>query len=132
MLGGALGYLLGRRLLRLARLRDRRSSRSSSGSSSARSSRSATFLLGVPALLVIVFSAFSGAAAAVNGVLILFGRIKVEDLGSGHLRLAPAQRPIGVIAMVVVLVAAAAICYQIRDVGTTVTADRPERVPLLA
>ena len=32
-----------------------------------------TFVLGVPVLLVMVFSAFSGAAAVVNGVLILLG-----------------------------------------------------------
>ena len=67
---------------------DRRSSASSSASSSARSSRSATFLLGVPVLLVIVFSAFSGAAAVVNGVLILLGRIKLEDAQQRHLRTA--------------------------------------------
>ena len=42
-----------------------------------------TFLLGVPVLLVMVFSAFSGAAAVVNGVLILFGQIKLESIDSG-------------------------------------------------
>ena len=43
----------------------------------------ATFVLGVPVLLVIVFSAFSGAAAVVNGVLIFLGQIKLEDLDTG-------------------------------------------------
>ena len=42
-----------------------------------------TFMLGVPILLVMVFSAFSGAAAVVNGVLILFGTIKLETLNEG-------------------------------------------------
>ena len=43
-----------------------------------------TFVLGVPVLLVMVFSAFSGAAAVVNGVLILFlGQIKLEGLNEG-------------------------------------------------
>ena len=42
-----------------------------------------TFLLGVPVLLVMIFSAFSGAAAVVNGVLILFGQIKLESIDVG-------------------------------------------------
>ena len=46
-----------------------------------------TFMLGVPILLVMVFSAFSGAAAVVNGVLIVFGTIKLDDAQPGHLRL---------------------------------------------
>ena len=79
-----------------------------------------TFLLGVPVLLVMVFSAFSGAAAVVNGVLILFGTIKLEALNAGHLRLALftrassarsssscSERPRSV--------------YQMRDVGQTIT-----------
>src|SRR6478609_1965235 len=37
-----------------------------------------TFVLGVPVLLVMVFSAFSGAAAVVNGVLLFLGQIKLE------------------------------------------------------
>jgi chromate transporter len=40
-------------------------------------------MLGVPVLLVMVFSAFSGAAAVVNGILILFGTIKLETLNQG-------------------------------------------------
>ena len=47
-----------------------------------------TFMLGVPILLVMVFSAFSGAAAVVNGVLILFGTIKLATIDERHLRLA--------------------------------------------
>ena len=45
-----------------------------------------TFVLGVPVLLVMVFSAFSGAAAVVNGVLIFLGQIKLDGLQAGHLR----------------------------------------------
>ena len=42
-----------------------------------------TFLLGVPIVLVMVFSAFSGAAAVVNGVLILLGQIKLDTISDG-------------------------------------------------
>src|SRR6476620_9029170 len=40
-------------------------------------------VLGVPVLLVMVFSAFSGAAAVVNGVLLFLGQIKLEGLNQG-------------------------------------------------
>lgn len=78
----------------------------------------ATFLLGVPAWLIIIFSGISGAAAAVNGVLILFGRIKVEDVSSGIVNGLLTDTTIGVIAWVVL--AAVAIFWQTRDVGRTV------------
>ena len=48
------------------------------------------FVLAVPAVLVIVVSAVSGALAVVNGVLILFGQIKVDELERRRLR-RPAQ-----------------------------------------
>jgi hypothetical protein len=79
----------------------------------------ATFLLGVPAWLIIIFSGISGAAAAVNGVLIFLGRIKVEDLSSGIVNGLLTDTTIGVIAWVVL--AAVAIFWQTRDVGRTVT-----------
>ena len=79
----------------------------------------ATFLLGVPAWLIIIFSGISGAAAAVNGVLIFFGRIKVEDLSSGVVNGLLTDTTIGIIAWVVL--AAVAIFWQTRDVGRTVT-----------
>ena len=79
----------------------------------------ATFLLGVPAWLIIIFSGISGAAAAVNGVLILIGRIKVEDLSSGIVNGLLTDTTIGIIAWVVL--AAVAIFWQMRDVGRTVT-----------
>ena len=40
-------------------------------------------VLAVPIFLVIFLTAASGAAAVVNGVLILFGQIKVEDIDHG-------------------------------------------------
>jgi hypothetical protein len=79
----------------------------------------ATFLLGVPAWLIIIFSGISGAAAAVNGVLIFLGRIKVEDLSSGIVNGLLTDTTIGVIAWIVL--AAVAIFWQTRDVGRTVT-----------
>jgi hypothetical protein len=79
----------------------------------------ATFLLGVPAWLIIIFSGISGAAAAVNGVLILLGRIKVEDVSSGVVNGLLTDTTIGIIAWVVL--SAVAIFWQTRDVGRTVT-----------
>ena len=76
------------------------------------------FLLAVPALLVIVVSAITGAAAVVNGVLIFFGRIKVEDLNSGIVGGLLTDTAIGTILWVVIAVAA--ILYQFRLVGRTV------------
>jgi Domain of unknown function (DUF4203) len=82
----------------------------------------AAFLLGVPALLVVVVSAFSGAAAVVNGIGILVGRIKVEELSAGIFG-SLMHNADGVIAMVaMVLIAAAAIWYQLRGVEEMATA----------
>ena len=71
-----------------------------------------------------VFSAFSGAAAVVNGVLILLGQIKLDDARHGDLRLAAARN--GVVGIVAFLVlGAAALFYQIRDVaGSIQSIDR--------
>jgi len=79
-----------------------------------------TFLLGVPAVLIVLISAISGAAAMVNGVLIILGRIQVEDLDSGLLSGLMTDTTIGVIAWVAVAVVAA--LYQLRGVGEMVTA----------
>src|SRR6476660_7505406 len=79
----------------------------------------ATFALGVPILLVMVFSAFSGAAAVVNGVLIFLGQIKLDDLHQGIFGSLLSNGLIGVIAFVVL--GAAALFWQIRDVGTSIT-----------
>ncbi len=79
------------------------------------------FLTGVPALLVIVVSAFSGSIAAINGLFILLGRIKVEELGTGIFGslLGNADGLIAMIAMV--LLATAAIFYQLRGVEAMAT-----------
>lgn len=78
-----------------------------------------TFILGVPVLLVMVFSAFSGAAAVVNGALILTGQIKLETLHTGIFGSLLHQGLIGTIAFLVV--GAAALYWQIRDVGSSIT-----------
>jgi hypothetical protein len=79
----------------------------------------ATFLLGVPVILVMVFSAFSGAAAVVNGVLVLTGQIKLETLDGGLFGSLLHQGVVGTIAWIVVGVAA--LYYQMRDVGESIT-----------
>jgi hypothetical protein len=78
-----------------------------------------TFMLGVPVLLVMVFSAFSGAAAVVNGVLIVFGTIKLETLNQGIFGALFTQGILGTVAFLVL--GAAALFYQMRDVGQTIT-----------
>jgi hypothetical protein len=78
-----------------------------------------TFMLGVPILLVMVFSAFSGAAAVVNGVLILFGTIKLETLNEGIFGSLFTQGIVGTVVFLVL--GAAALFYQMRDVGESIT-----------
>src|SRR4051794_35278744 len=78
-----------------------------------------TFLLGVPVLLVMVLSAFSGAAAVVNGVLILFNQIPVGAVNVGIFGSLFHQGIIGTVAFLVI--GAAAVLYQMRDVGQTIT-----------
>lgn len=78
-----------------------------------------TFLLGVPVLLVMILSAFSGAAAVVNGVLILVGQIKLETLDAGVFGSLLHNGMLGTIVWIVVGVAALA--YQMRDVGQSIT-----------
>jgi hypothetical protein len=77
-----------------------------------------TFLLGVPVLLVMILSAFSGAAAVVNGVLILLGQIKLETLDTGVFGSLLHQGLLGTIAWIVL--GAVALFYQIRDVGQSI------------
>ena len=78
-----------------------------------------TFLLGVPVLLVMIFSAFSGAAAIVNGVLILLGQIKLADVDVGIFGSLLVHGVVGTVAFI--LIGAAALIYQMRDVGQTIT-----------
>jgi hypothetical protein len=78
-----------------------------------------TFLLGVPVLLVMIFSAFSGAAAVVNGVLILFGQLPVGAVNVGIFGSLLHQGVVGTVAFI--LIGGAALIYQMRDVGQTIT-----------
>ena len=78
------------------------------------------FVLAFPVVLVIVVSAASGAAAIVNGALILLGSIKVEDLSDGVFGGLIKYGPIGLIAALVIAVAA--IMFQMRDVARTASA----------
>ena len=80
----------------------------------------ATFLLGVPIWLIIWFSAISGSAAAVNGVLIFLGRIKVDDLSSGVVNGLLTDSFIGVALWVVLAVVAG--LWQTRDIGRSIVA----------
>ncbi len=75
----------------------------------------AVLILAVPAVLVVVVSAFSGAAAVVNGALILLGQVKLDDVDAG---LMEGLLKYGVVAVVAWLVlAAAGIWYQWRDIA---------------
>lgn len=81
-----------------------------------------TIVLAVPAWLVVVLSAIGGAVAAINGVLILLGRIQLEDISSGlgeGLLKDPLIAVIGVI-----VIAAAGIWYQMRDLTDTAASIR--------
>lgn len=75
----------------------------------------AVIVLAVPAVLVVVVSAFSGAAAVVNGALILLGQVKLDDVDAG---LMEGLLKYGIVAVVAWLaIAAAGIWYQWRDIG---------------
>ena len=73
------------------------------------------FVLAVPAVLVIVVSAVSGALAVVNGVLILFGQIKVDELQDGVFGVLLNYGFVATIAAIVIAIAA--VFYQTRDVA---------------
>jgi Domain of unknown function (DUF4203) len=75
----------------------------------------AVLVLNVPALLVIVLSAFGGAAAVVNGFWILLGQIQLDAIDGG---LAEGLIKGGAITFVAwLLLAAFGIWYQMRDIG---------------
>jgi hypothetical protein len=78
-----------------------------------------TFMLGVPILLVMAFSAFSGAAAVVNGALIFLGQIKLETLNDGIFGSLLANGVVGIVSFIVL--GAAALYWQMRDVGQSIT-----------
>lgn len=75
----------------------------------------ATFAAGVPAFLIVIFSAISGSAAIVNGALILIGRIELADIQS---HIIGGLLTDGILAVIVwIAVSAVAIWYQLRKVG---------------
>jgi hypothetical protein len=78
-----------------------------------------TFVLGVPVLLVIGLSAFSGAAAAITGLLVITNQVKLETVDGGAIFTLFHHGVIGTLAWLILAVVA--ILYQIRDVGTTAT-----------
>jgi hypothetical protein len=72
-------------------------------------------VLAVPAFLVVFLSAIGGAAAVVNGVLILLGRVALEDVDFG---LTQGLYKEGVIAIVAwIVIAAVAMWWQLRDIA---------------
>ena len=75
----------------------------------------ATFAAGVPALLIVTFSAISGAAGVVNGALILLGRIELADVHSDIIGGLLSDGIIAVAAWIVL--SAVAIWYQLRKVS---------------
>ena len=77
-----------------------------------------TFVLGVPILLVMAFSAFSGAAAVVNGILIFLGQIKLDALNEGIFGSLLTNGIIGI--GLFLILGIAALFWQIRDVGTSI------------
>ena len=77
-----------------------------------------TFVLGVPVLLVMAFSAFSGAAAVVNGVMIFLGQIKLDDLSTGIFGSLFTNGVVGTVAWLVL--GAVALYWQFRDVGQSI------------
>jgi hypothetical protein len=78
----------------------------------------AVLVLAVPAILVVVISAFSGAAAVVNGALILLGQVKLDDVDAGLMEGLLKYGAVAVVAWLVI--AAAGIWYQWRDLARDV------------
>ena len=77
----------------------------------------AIVLLAVPVWLVVILTAASGAAAVVNGVLILFGFIQVDDIDTGLTEGLLSYGVIAIVAWIVLTVAGA--FYQMRDIART-------------
>lgn len=75
----------------------------------------AVIVLAVPIVLVVVLSAFGGAAAVVNGALILLGQIQLNDIDSGLMEGLMRYGAVSIVAWLVI--AAAGIWYQLRDIG---------------
>jgi len=85
----------------------------------------AAFVLAVPIWLIVIVSAFGGAAAVINGVLIIFGRITLADMASGLFGGLFTDTAIGIIAWIAL--GAVAFFYQTRDLGQTAVAVERSR-----
>ncbi len=84
----------------------------------------ATFVAGVPAFLIVIFSAISGSAGVVNGALIVLGRIKLEDV---HSHIIGGLLTDGILAVVAwIAISAIAIWYQLRKVTEATLSIRRE------
>ena len=73
------------------------------------------FVLAFPAILVIVVSAASGAAAVVNGVFILLGRSRSKTSATASSAACSTRESVATIAWIVVAIAA--VLFQTRDVA---------------
>ncbi len=81
-----------------------------------------TIALRVPRYLVIVLTAVGGAGAAVGGILILFGVVKVDSLSAGEIGLVIRQSIVWSIAAIVV--ALAGIWVQVQTTAMLLEIDR--------
>jgi hypothetical protein len=72
-------------------------------------------VLAVPAFLVIFLSALGGAAAVVNGVLILLGRVELRDIDFGLFQGLYKEGAVGIIAWIVIAVVD--MWWQLRDIA---------------
>ena len=75
----------------------------------------AVIITAAPILLVIVLTAFSGAAAVVNGALILLGVIQLDSIDNGLMEGLMRYGAVSIIAWLVL--AAAGVFYQLKDIG---------------
>jgi hypothetical protein len=119
ILGGAVGYFLGVGILEWIGFSDGGVIAVVGGLVLGAIFAIGTFILGVPVLLVMVFSAFSGAAAAINGILILVGTIKLETLNDGIFGSLFTNGVLGTVLWLAL--GAVALFWQIRDVGQSIT-----------
>jgi hypothetical protein len=122
LIGGAIGYTLGAGLLAAIGLTGFLSV--VVGLIVAAAVAILVIVLAVPVWLVIFLSAIGGAVAAVNGLWILLGQIKLDDISSG---LGEGLIRQGFLSWVLVfLVAAAGVFYQMRSLGRTVMTAEAE------
>jgi Domain of unknown function (DUF4203) len=82
----------------------------------------ATIVLGVPKALVVILTALGGAATVVAGVLLIIGRVPVEELGRGIVGYFIYDNVLWLLAFAVV--AALGIVYQMRIVGPSEELDK--------